>query len=49
MGRAMQGETAQRNLKCVLLKSRVGIYQRDPVQDAYMQQTALQLRLWALL
>jgi hypothetical protein len=31
MGRAMQGETAQQNLKCVQLKSRVGICQQDPV------------------
>ena len=29
MGRATQGETVQRNLKCVKLKSRVGICQRD--------------------
>jgi hypothetical protein len=46
MGRATQGGTAQRNLKCVQLKSRVGICQGHPVQDAYLQRTALQLRLW---
>ena len=31
----MQGRTSQRNLKCVQLKSRVGICQRDLVQGAY--------------
>ena len=44
MGKAMQGGTALRNLKCVRLKSRVGICQRDLVQGAYLRQTALQLR-----
>ena len=43
MGRAMQGGTALRNLKCVQLKSRVGICQRVIVQGAYLQRAALQL------
>ena len=49
MGKAMQGGTALRNLKCVRLKSRVGICQRDLVQGAYLQRAAVQLLPWALL
>ena len=36
----MQGGTALRNLKCVQLRSRVGIRQRDLVQGAYLRRTA---------
>ena len=41
MGRAAQEETVLRNLKCVQLKSRVGICQRDLVQGAYLRRLAL--------
>jgi hypothetical protein len=41
MGKATLGGTAHRNLKCVQLKNRVGICQRDLVQGAYLLQTAL--------
>ena len=49
MGRAAQGGTPQHHLKCVHLRNRVGICQRDQVQGAYLRQTVLQLGLWALL
>jgi len=49
MGRATEGETEQRNLKCVQLKSRVGICQRDPVQSTYLERTALPPHRWSLL
>ena len=49
MGWATQGGTAQRNLKCVQLRSRVGICQLDRVQGAHLRRIAPQHRLWALL